>query len=52
MSDFKREELQSMLQWANVYCNFGHCWSYKLHKPLIDKIQLMIDNSCEPEDED
>lgn len=47
MNDFTQEELQSILSWANVYTEFRTSWTYSLHKPLIDRIQSMIDIYCE-----
>ncbi len=52
MNDFTKEELESISNWADVYCDFGLCWTYKLHKPLIDKIKAMIDNYGEQECQD
>jgi hypothetical protein len=49
MNNFTKEELESILNWGDVYCEFGASWSYKVHKPLIDKIQSMIDSYCEHE---
>lgn len=52
MNDFTKEELKSILDWANVYCESGGSWSYEVHKPLIIKIMSMIDNYCEHEEDD
>lgn len=49
MNDFTKEELEDIMNWADVYTEFGNAWSYKQYKPLIDKLQLMIDNYCEHE---
>ncbi len=43
MNDFTKKELEDMLKWANVYTEFGTSWTYKLYKPLMDKIQSIID---------
>ncbi len=50
MNNFTKEELEDILGWADVYSEFGRSWTYKLDKPLIDKIQSMIDNDAEPND--
>lgn len=50
MNDFTKEELESMANWGEVYTEFGQDWTDKLHRPLIDKIQSMIDNYCEHEE--
>jgi len=47
MNDFTKEELETILKWADTYHDFGTDWTYKLNKPLMDKIRLMIDNYCE-----
>lgn len=47
MNDFTKEELESMLNWGDVYSEFGQSWTYKIMKPLMDKIQSKIDNYCE-----
>ncbi len=47
MNDFTKEELEDILSWGNVYCDFGASFVYEVHKPLIDKIQSMIDTYCE-----
>lgn len=52
ITEFTKEELESILNWGDVYTEFGSCWTSKLHKPLMDKIQLMIDNYCEHEWDD
>lgn len=49
MNDFTKEELESMLNWGDVYSEFGYSWTYKITKPLMDKLQCMIDNYCEHE---
>ena len=49
MNDLTKEEIESILDWGNVYVEFGHSFTYKLHKPLIDKISSMIENYCEHE---
>ncbi len=46
MNDFTKEELASMLNWGDVYSEFGHSWTYKITKPLMDKLQSMIENYC------
>ena len=50
MNDFTKEELESIIDFAEVYNDFGSSWTYELHKPLISKIQSMIDNYCESEE--
>lgn len=47
MNDFTKEELESMLNWGDVYSEFGQSWTYKIMKPLMDKLQSKIDNYCE-----
>jgi hypothetical protein len=47
MNDFTKEELESILNWGEVYTEFGHSWTYKIHKPLMEKIQSMINNYCD-----
>ena len=47
MNYFTKEDLDSILSWANVYTEFGTSWTYKLHKSLIDRILFMIDNYCD-----
>lgn len=49
MNDFTREELENFVSWGEVYTEFGNSWTDKIHRPLIDKIQSMIDNYCEHE---
>lgn len=49
MNNFTKEELEDILSWADVYCVGVTDLSYKLYKPLIDKIQQMIDNYCKHE---
>lgn len=49
MNDLTKEELESILDWADVYCEFGTSYVYGIHKPLIDKIQSMIDKYCDHE---
>ena len=49
MNEFTKEELESILNWGDVYCEFGASWMYKAHKPLMDKLQSMIDNYCDHE---
>ena len=51
INSFTKEELKTILSWAGVYCEFGACWTYKLHKPLIDKIQSMIDSYHEQQND-
>lgn len=43
MNDFTREELEDILSWGQVYTEFGNCWTYRLHEPLLNKIKKMID---------
>lgn len=49
MNDFTKEELEDILSWGDVYNEFGQSFAYELNKPLLDKIQSMIDNYCEHE---
>lgn len=49
MNDFTKEELESILNWADVYTEFGLCWSYAVHEPTIKKIQAMINEYCDHE---
>jgi len=46
-NNFTKEELESILNYCDVYSEFGASWTYKCIKPLMDKIQSMIDNYCE-----
>lgn len=46
MNGFTEEELKDILNFADVYTEFGSSWTYDCHKPLIDKIKSMIDNYC------
>lgn len=50
MNNFTKEELESIINWGEAYVEFGHHWSYELSKPLLDKIQSMIENYCEHPD--
>lgn len=47
MNDFTKEELEDFITWGEVYTEFGNSWTNHIHRPLIDKIQTMIDNYCE-----
>jgi hypothetical protein len=47
VKDFTKDELEDILNWADVYIEFGTSWTFEDNKPLIDKIQSMIDNYCE-----
>ncbi len=47
INDFTKEELETILNWAEVYGDFGQSWVAIQLKPLMDKIQSMIDNYCE-----
>lgn len=49
---FMKAELETIHNWGDVYCEFGQSWTYGAEKPLIDKIQSMIDNYCEHEPSD
>ncbi len=49
MNDFTKEELESIANWGNVYTEFGCSWSDKIERPLINKVQSMIDNYCKHE---
>jgi hypothetical protein len=44
MNDFTKEELEDIINWAEAYTEFGASWTFDCHKPLIDKIQFMIDH--------
>lgn len=44
MNDFTKDELENIMSWAEVYTEFGCSWTYPAHKPLIEKIQSMLDN--------
>lgn len=46
MNDFTKEELENLLNWGEAYTEFGSSWTDKTQRPLIDKIQSMIDNYC------
>ena len=48
MNDFTKEELESMLNWGDVYSEFGQSWTYMITKPLMDKLQSLIDNYRDP----
>lgn len=50
MNDFTKKELKLIIGWAEVYTEFGHSWTYRLNKPLMEKIAVMI-NSHPDEDE-
>jgi hypothetical protein len=50
MNDFTKEELESMVSMVSrgeVYTEFGSSWTTKANKPIIEKLQSMIDNYCE-----
>jgi len=47
MNDFTKKELEKLLSWGDVYGEFGHSWTYSSIKPLMDKLQSMIDNYCD-----
>ena len=49
MNDFTKKELQDMINWGEVYTEFGNSRTNYAHRPLIDKIKSMIDNYCEDE---
>jgi len=46
MNDFTKEELEDLVSWGNVYTEFGHSWTDRMHRPLIEKLQSLIDNYC------
>jgi hypothetical protein len=48
MNEFTKEELQAMENWGEVYTEFGNSWVDKIHRPLISKIQSLIDNYPKP----
>ncbi len=47
MNNFTKEELEIMRNWGDVYTDFGCSWIDKIERPLINKLQSMIDNYCE-----
>jgi hypothetical protein len=47
MNDFTKEELQDMINWGEVYTEFGNGWTDKMHRPIINKLQSLINNYCE-----
>lgn len=47
MNDFTKEELEDMINWGEIYTEFGNSWCDKIHRPLINKIQSVIDNYCD-----
>lgn len=49
MNDFTKEDLETLAKWGEVYTEFGNSWVDKTERPLIDKIQLMIDSYCDDE---
>jgi len=49
MNDFTKEELEDFINWGEVYTEFGCSWAAAVHRPLIDKVQSMIDNYKEDE---
>jgi len=49
VNDFTQNELEQLISWGNVYTDFGRSWTNKLNRPLIEKIQSMIENYCEHE---
>lgn len=51
MNEFTKEELEELTTWGEVYTDFGRSWVEASSRPLIDKIQSMIDNYCEQEKE-
>jgi hypothetical protein len=52
MTNFTKEELESILNWGEVYTEFGNSWVDKSERPLINKIQDMIDTYCEHQPSD
>ncbi len=49
MNDFTKEELETILNWGEVYTEFGRSWTDKIHRPFMNKIQSMLDDYCEHE---
>jgi Tfp pilus assembly PilM family ATPase len=49
MADFTKEELEEILAWGDTYRGYNMSFMYKFQKPLVDKIQAMIDNYCNHE---
>lgn len=50
MNDFTKEELYDLQSWGDAYTAFDiENDIYKMHEPLLTKIQSMIDNYCEHE---
>lgn len=43
MNDFTKNELKDILSWADVYTQFGTSWTTKIHLPLIQKIEKMLE---------
>lgn len=49
MNEFTKDELETMANWGDCYTDFGCGWTDKIHRPLINKLQSLIDNYCEHE---
>jgi hypothetical protein len=50
MNDFTKEELYDLQSWGDAYTSYdADSDIYKMHEPLLTKIQSMIDNYCENE---
>lgn len=48
MNDFTKEELYDLQSWGDAYTAFDiENDIYKMHEPLLTKIQSMIVNYCE-----
>ncbi len=48
MNDFTKDELESIWNWGDVYCWDSHV-SETVYRPLLDKLQSLIENYCEHE---
>ena len=48
MNDFTKEELYDLLSWGDSYVYYDlESDIYKMHEPLLTKLQSLIDNYCE-----
>jgi hypothetical protein len=44
VNDFTKDELEQIFNWGDTYTCFGSSWMESVHRPLLGKIQSMIDN--------
>jgi hypothetical protein len=52
MNDFTKEELYDLQSWGDAYTSYDlESDIYKIHEPLLTKIQSMIDNYCDDGDD-